>query len=189
MPRRLVFLLLASLLLSAAVAGGLYWRWQNSPRYALQQMVLALKTKDMDQFFNYLDHKDIFNNFLQASSKDLDLPEDPGADEWTRFSQRLGRKFARKFLPKLFETFEKQIRGLMETYLLSLDNSQILGLAAAVTVAQIEVQGNEAQVTMFDPKTKEPLRFRMSRKPGEDWRINAVNYEDFKNFLEREFKK
>jgi hypothetical protein len=188
MPRRAVVIVLAVLILGAALAGVQYWRWYYSPRYALQQMVLALKTKDMNNFFKYLDLKEIFNNFLKASSKELDAPEDPEADEWTRFSQRLGRKFARQFLPKLFEAFEKQIREVMTTYLANLDNSQILAVGAAVTVAKIDVKGDVAQVTLHDPKTREPLRFQMRRKPGGIWRIESVTYEDFKKFIKREFQ-
>ena len=58
-------------------------------------MALALKTRNMDNFFNYVDLKEYFNNFLEASSKDLEAPEDPKADEWTKMTRHLGRKFAR----------------------------------------------------------------------------------------------
>ena len=154
MARKLLSIGLAVLILSTAIAGALYWRWYTSPRYSLHQMVLALKTGNLDNFFKYLDIKEIFNNLAAASSKDLETPGAEGTDEWTRFGQQMGRKFARHFLPKLFEAFEQQIRKLTETYLRNLNNSQILALAAAVSVARIEVQGDEAQVTMVDPKTK-----------------------------------
>jgi len=191
MPRRLIFTLLATLILATAVAGGLYWRWYNSPRYALQQMVLSLKTKDMDDFFNYLDLKEIFVNSLEDLDQDLRSQEKPGegADDWTRLSRQMGRKFARQLLPKLFESFEKQIRGGIEAYLLDLDNSQLLALATAVTLAKIEVQGDEAQVTIKDPKTGDLLRFKM-RRQTEDllWRIFSVNYQDLKKIIKKEFQ-
>ena len=191
MPRRLIFTLLATLILATAVAGGLYWRWYNSPRYALQQMVLALKTKDMDDFFNYLDLKEIFVNSLEDLDQDLRSQEKPGegADDWTRLSRQFGRKFARQLLPKLFESFEKQIRGGIEAYLLDLDNSQLLAMATAVTLAKIEVQGDEAQVTIKDPKTGDFLRFKM-RRQTEDllWRIFSVNYQDLKKIIKKEFQ-
>ncbi len=191
MPRRLIFTLLATLILATAVAGGLYWRWYNSPRYALQQMVLSLKTKDMDDFFNYLDLKEIFVNSLEDLDQDLRSQEKPGegADDWTRLSRQMGRKFARQLLPKLFESFEKQIRGGIEAYLLDLDNSQLLALATAVTLAKIEVQGDEAQVTIKDPKTGDFLRFKM-RHQTEDllWRIFSVNYQDLKKIIKKEFQ-
>lgn len=191
MPRRLIFTLMATLILATAVAGGLYWRWYNSPRYALQQMVLSLKTKDMDDFFNYLDLKEIFVNSLEDLDQDLRSQENQGegADDWTRLSRQMGRKFARQLLPKLFESFEKQIRGGIEAYLLDLDNSQLLALATAVTLAKIEVQGDEAQVTIKDPKTGDFLRFKM-RRQTEDllWRIFSVNYQDLKKIIKKEFQ-
>jgi len=189
MARKALLIGLAVLVLVAAISGSLYWRWYTSPRYSLHKMVLALQTRNLDNFFKYLDLKEIFNNLLQATSKDLETPEDKDTDEWTRYSRRLGRKLARQFLPKLFEAFEQQIRGVMESYLRNLDNSQILGLAAAVSVAKIEVQGDEAQVTLVDPKTKDPLRFQMHRAPESGtWRIVAVNYNDLKKFAKREFQ-
>jgi hypothetical protein len=101
----------------------------------------------------------------------------------------LGGKFARALLPKLFDHFEKQIREVMEKYLLNLDNSQILGIAAAVTVAQIDTQGDEARVTLTDPKTKEALRFQMRRDQERGiWQIVSVNYPDLKRFCQREFR-
>jgi hypothetical protein len=189
MRRKTLIIVLAVLLLGGAVTGGLYWRWYNSPRYALQQMALALQVRNMDNFFNYIDLKSIFNKFLEASSKDLDAPPGAEADEWTRMTRQLGGKFARALLPKLFDHFEKQIREVMEKYLLNLDNSQILGVAAAVTVAQIDTQGDEARVTLTDPKTKEALRFQMRRDQERGiWQIVSVNYPDLKRFCQREFR-
>jgi len=192
MPRRLIYVILATLILATAVAGGLYWRWYNSPRYALQQMVLALKAKDMDEFFNYVDLKEIFVNSLEGLDQDLRSQEkkEEGADDWTKLSRQLGRKFARQLLPKLFDGFEKQIRGGIEAYLLDLDNSQLLALATAVTLAKIEVQGDEAQVTIKDPKTGDSLGFKMRRQTDDlVWRIFSVNYENLKNIIKKEFQR
>ena len=176
------------LVLGGALGGGLYWHWVNSPRYALQQAVLALKTRNINNFFNYLDLKEIFNNFVEASSKELETSKDQPTDDWTRFSRQMGRKFAHLFLPKLFNSFETQIKGVVGQYLLNLDNSQILGIAAAVTLARIDSQGDEAQVTLTDPKTKETFRFEMRRQPNHGlWQIVSVNYDDLKKFYKREF--
>jgi hypothetical protein len=189
MRRKTLIIVIALVVLGAALAGGLYWRWVNSPRYALQQAALALKTRNMDKFFIYLNLKDILDNLVEASSKDLKAPEDQNADDWTRFSRRLGRKLANLFLPKFFKTFEPQIRTVLERFLLHLDNSQILGIAAAVTLAQINTQGDEAAVTLTDPKTKDVLRFQMRRQPNQGvWQIVSVNYEDLKRLYKREFK-
>jgi hypothetical protein len=188
MQRKTWIIALAIVVLGGALAGGLYWRWANSPRYALQQATLALQTRDMDKFFNYLDLKEILNNFIEASSKDLDPPEDQTADEWTKFSRQMGRKFAHLFLPKLFAAFEAQIRGALERYLLNLNNSQILAIAAAATVARIDSRDDEALVTLTDPKTKDIFRFQMRRRPNRGtWQIVSVNYDDLKRFSKREF--
>jgi len=189
MRRKTLIIALAVVVLGAALAGGLYWRWANSPRYALQQAALALQARDMPKFFNYVNLKEILSNFVEASSKDLKAPEDQKADDWTKFSRRMGRKLANLFLPKFFKTFEPQIRNVLERFLLNLNNSQILGIAAAVTVAQIDTRGDEAAVTLTDPKTKEVLRFQMRRQPNHGaWQIVSVNYEDLKIFYKREFQ-
>jgi len=188
MQRKTWIIAVAVVILGGAVAGGLYWRWANSPRYALQQAALALQARDMDKFFNYVNLKDILNNLVESSSKDLTTPEDQSTDEWTKFSRQLGRKFAHLFLPKLFETFEAQIRVVVERYLLNLDYSKILVIAAAATVAQIDQQGDEALVTLTDPKTRDTFQFQMRRQPNHGtWQIVSVNYDDLKRFSKREF--
>jgi len=189
MPRKTWIIAVAIVVLGGAVAGGLYWRWANSPRYALQQAALALQARDMNKFFNYVNLKEILNNMLEDSSKDLATPEDQNADEFTKFSRQLGRKFAYLFLPKLFEAFEAQIRGLVESYLSNLEYSKILVIAAAVTVARIEQQGDAAEVTLTDPKTRDTFQFHMRRQPDHGtWQIVSVNYDDLKRFCKREFQ-
>jgi hypothetical protein len=188
MQRKTWIIAVAIVVLGGAVAGGLYWRWANSPRYALQQAALALQSRDMDKFFNYVNLKEILNNMVEASSKDLAAPEDQPGDEWTKFSRQLGRKFAHLFLPKLFETFEAQIRVVVEGYLVNLDYAKILVIAAAATVAQIDRQGDGALVTLTDPKTQDTFQFNMRRQPNQGtWQIVSVNYDDLKRFSKREF--
>jgi hypothetical protein len=189
MRRKTLIIILAAVILGVGAAGGLYVRWLYSPRYSLHQMVLALKARNMGNLINYLDLKEIFNNFLEDSSRDLASPDKEnkeGDDELSRLGRSLGRKFARFLLPQLFKTFEKDIQAAIEKYMASLDNKQLLTLAAAMTVAMIEVSGDEAQVSIRDPKTKEDFRFQMRRQEDEVWRIVAVNYQDLKKFLKRE---
>jgi hypothetical protein len=187
MQRKTWIIAVAIVVLGGAVAGGLYWRWANSPRYALQQAALALQARDMDKFFNYVNLKEILNNMVEASSKDLASPEDQSGDEWTKFSRQLGRKFAFLFLPKLLETFEAQIRAVVDV-ISSPGQLRILVIAAAATVAQIDTQGGDAVVTLTDPKTRDTFQFHMRRQPNQGiWQIVSVNYEDLKRFSKREF--
>ena len=188
MRRKTWIIAVAIVVLAGAGAGGLYWRWANSPRYALQQAALALQARDMDKFFNYVNLKEISGSLVQACGKDLDTPAESQTDEWSKLCRQLGRKFANVLLPKLFEAFEPQIRGVVERYLLNLDTSKIVVIAAAVTVAQIDQQGDEAEVTLIDPKTKDTFHFHLRRQPNHGvWQIVSVNYADLKRFTRREF--
>ena len=192
MRKPVIFALVVAVLAAGAILGGvLYQKYQDSPRYALQQMVLALKTKDMDKLFIHLDLKEIFQNMVESSTSEMNNSEDKQdkpADDWTRFSRQLGRKFARQIFPKLYENFEKQIQKAIVAYLKDLTNTQVLALTAAVTTAKIERQGEEAQVTVYDPKSKKPLRFRMRRSPENGvWKVVSLNYNDFKHLLKKEF--
>lgn len=188
MQRKTWIITLAIVILGGAVAGGLYWRWANSPRYALQQAALALQAQDMGKFFKYIDLKAISSTLIETCGKDMDTLADQPADAWTKLCRQLGRKFANVLLPKLFEAFESQIRGTVERYLLHLDNSKILVIAAAATVAQIDTQGDDAVVTLTDPKTRDTFQFHMRRQPNHGtWQIVSVNYDDLKRFTKREF--
>lgn len=187
MARR-ALIIIGAIILATGVAAGAYWRhYTHTPRYALQQMALALKAKDMDKFFNYLDLKEIINNFVAASSEDVQGPEDPKADDLNKMAQKMRKQFAKQLLPKLFEAFDQQIRGAVEQYLGKMTKAQILAAVAAVSVAKIEQQGDEARVTLVDPRSKEPFSFQMYRYPDNDtWKIIAINYEDAKKLAQRE---
>ncbi len=188
MRRRTLIIVLIAVVVGAVLAGGAYWRWTDSPRYALQHMALALKTKNMPEVFKYVDLKAILNNLLEASSQERQEPKGGKDDEWDRMSRQMGSKFARMFLPQLYDRFEKEIKGVIERYLQNLDNTQILAIAAAATTAQIEVQGEEAQVTLVDPKSKKPFRFQMQRQPKTGtWQVVSINYPDLKYFTKRKF--
>ena len=187
MRRKTWIIALVIIVLAAAAGGGLFWHWSNSPRYALQHAALALKTRNMDKFFTYVNLKEIAINFSQASSRDLAATKDNKTDDLTKYCRRLGGGFAQVFLPKLIETFEPQVRKVIEHYLLKLNSTQILEIAAAVTVADIDTQGDEAKVTLTDPKTQEKLRFQMRRQPASGtWQIVSVNYDDLKKLYKRE---
>jgi hypothetical protein len=181
-----------ALLLAAGLAGGyLYWQWLHSPRYALQQMVVALKQRDVDTLFNYLDIQAIIDNFGQAASEDLAAlrPETPPADEIERFGRRLMEKVIRAIPPKVVEALKPQIKAGVGKFLENLSTAQIVGLAAAATTAAIDTRGEMATVTLEDPKTRDKFRFTMTRDPKDGiWRISGVQYQDFKRFLKQEFQ-
>ena len=189
MRKPAIIVIIIAVLAGGAILGGyLYQQYRQSPRYALQQMVLALKAKDIDKLFNYLDIKDIFQNLVDASTRESNQPQDQPTDDWTRFTRQLGRKFARHIFPKLYDNFQTQIKQTIAAYLKDLTNTQVLALTAAVATANIEVQGDEAQVSVFDPQSQRPMRFTMRRSPENGiWRVVSLNYNDFKFLLKKEF--
>ncbi len=188
MRRRTWLIYLVAGILVVVMAGGLYRSWITSPRYALQRMALALKTRDMDRFFKYLNIKAISNNMAESAIPNADDGKGGTGDSWDRKGRQMGRELARMVLSNLSPGLEKQCRQVMEKYLLNLDNTRILAIAAAATTAQIEVKGAEARVTLVDPKSQEPFHFRMQRQPESGtWQIVAVDYQDLKKFVKREF--
>jgi len=189
MRRRTLLIYLIAGILVAVIGGGLYRSWIASPRYALQRMALALKTRDMPGFFKYLNIKAIANNLAKSAIPNSDDAQGGAEDPWNRKSRQMGRQLARMVLSNLSDALERQCRQLMEKYLLNLDNTRILAIAAAATTAQIEVQGGDARVTLVDPKSQEPFHFRMQRQPKSGtWQIVAVDYQDLRKFVKREFK-
>ena len=50
------------------------------------------------------------------------------------------------------------------------------------------MQGEEAKVTLIDPKSKKPFRFQMQRQPKTGtWQVVSINYPDLKYFYQGEF--
>jgi len=188
MRRSLLITILAVLLLGVLVAGVLYYLHRGSPRYALIQMAESLRVQNYEKFYHYVDLKSILRHLMQETGKDL-LPQGEGqGDDLSRLGQKLGRRFAQKLLPRLFDSFEKDLRKLINEYLRTLTSREILALEAAVALAEIRQQGDEAQVTLRFPKDGGRLRLSMSRSfPDRSWRVVGVSYEDLKKLLKKEF--
>ncbi len=187
MRRRICWLILALVVVSSGIGGAFFWRYYTSPRYTLHQMVLALKDKNYDKFFNYLDIQEILKNLGVSVTKELAPPEEPEEDDWTRLGRRLGKRFANQVLPRLLENFEGQIKKGVQHFLATLDNAKILAIGAAVSMADIQVRGEEALVTIKGPTKGETFRLTMRRPPGEKtWKVVDVNYDDLKRIIKYE---
>ena len=130
----------------------------------------------------------MLNNLADSAIPNSEDAKEGTEDSWNRKGKEMARQLARMVLSNLSDGLEKQCRQVMEKYLLNLDNTRILAIAAAATTAQIEVQGGDARVTLVDPKSQEPFHFRMQRQPESGtWQIVAVDYQDLKKFAKREF--
>jgi hypothetical protein len=184
MRRPLVFVI-AVLLLGIAVAGGFYYHYRSTPRFALHQMVTALLKRDYQEFYTYLDLNRILSQLMQETGQDLIPPELPQGDYLGQLGWKMGRKLAQNVLPRILETFEGNLHSLINKYLDTLSTEDLLALEAAVALAEIDRQGDEARVTLKFPQEGQ-LRLTMSQVPDGTWRVVAVNYEDLKQVLKKE---
>lgn len=184
MRRSPLIFVVAALLLGIAVAGGFYYHYRSSPRFALHQMVTALIKRDYQEFYTYLDLNPILSQLMQETGKDLISPELPEGDYLGQLGWKMGRKFAQNLLPRILETFENNVHVLINKYLDTLTTQDLLALEAAVASAEINRQGDEARVILkFDQDGR--LRLTMSRIPDGHWRVVSVNYEDLKQVLKK----
>lgn len=177
----------AALVLGIVVAGVFYYRYWSSPRSALHQMVNSLIHRNYEQFYTYLDLKSILGNLMQETGKDLISPVIPDGNYLGQLGWKMGQKFAQQLLPRLFETFEPELHKLINQYLDTLTTKELLALEAAVTLAEIRQQGDEAKVTMRFAKEGCRLRLTMSKSSKDrSWRVTSVSYEDLKQLISKE---
>jgi hypothetical protein len=185
--RRLLIFLTTALLLGVAVAGIFYALYRNSPRYALHQMVTALMARNYDSFYSSLDMKSILGSLMQDTGNDL-IPQDiiPKNNLLGQFGLKMGGRFAQQLLPQLFGSFEKEARKLMNQYLDTLTTQDLLALEGAVALADIQQNGDVAQVTLRFPQDDASLHLTMSRNPQDrTWRVISVTYEDIKEMIKK----
>lgn len=187
MRRSPLVFVIAALLLGIAVAGGFYYHYRQSPRFALHQMVNALMHRNYKEFYAYLDLNSILSHLMQETGKDLIPPEIPKGDYLSQFGWKMGQKFAKNLLPRILQTVENNLHSLVNKYLDTLTTQDLLALEAAVAVAEITPKGDEAQVTLKFPKKNGQLRLTMSRNnPKGSWQVVSVSYEDLKDLLKKE---
>lgn len=185
MRRSPLVFVIAALLLGIAVAGWFYYQHRNSPRFVLHQMANALTQRNYKKFYTYLDMSSILGHLMQETGKDLIPKELPEGDYLGQLGWKMGRKFAQNLLPRILETFENNLKSLINKYLDTLTTEDLLALEAVVALAEINQQGDEARVTLKFPQDGQ-LRLTMSRMPNQSWRVVSVNYEDLKNVLKKE---
>jgi hypothetical protein len=187
MRRSPLVFIAAALFLGIVVAGVFYYRYQNAPRTALHQMVNALTHRNYKIFYTYLDLKSILGNLMQETGQDLISPVIPENNYLGQLGWKMGRKFAQQVLPRLFEAIEQDLRKLINQYLNTLTTKEFLALKAAVTLAEIRQQGDEAKVILRFSKEGSRLRLTMSKNAKDrNWRVVSVSYEDLKKLVSKE---
>jgi hypothetical protein len=187
MRRSPLIFLAAALLLGIVVAGLFYYRYHNSPRFALQQMATALIERNYDKFYSFLDMPSILSSLMEDSGRDLN-PSGlvPKGNPLGEFGVKMGSKFAQQLVPQIYGIFEKEAHKVINQYLDSLTTKDLLALEGAVTLAQINQSGDEAQVTLHFDKNAGILHLTMGRTPqNRTWRVISVSYEDLKELVKK----
>lgn len=166
--------------------------WQQTPRYALWQMVRAMQANDTQRLWQYIDLASVVDSLVDQSAGNLDtwlVPKelDEPDDQMTRLGRNLFKKFAKFLAPKLVVALEPQIKAAVENYLAQMNTAERAALTAIPTQAQIRQEDGSAWVTLTEPKGGQSLRFRMVRPEGaEQWRIVEVNYQDLRALVDRQ---
>jgi hypothetical protein len=169
--------------------------WQESPRYALWQMVRAIQRNDTKTLFKYIDLQAVADNLVEKSSGEVDsllqkkgLGPTPEEDDVTRLVRSLTKKFAKFIAPKVLVALEPQLRAAAEKYLSELNTMEKAALSAIPPKAQIQQDDNVAAVTIVDPINGKSYHFRMAKSEETNtWRIVEINYDDFRTFIEKKF--
>jgi hypothetical protein len=162
-----------------------YYLHRNSPRFALQQMAMALIERNYNKFYTYLDMKSILSSLMEESGRDL-IPSDlvPKGNFLGELGVKMGSKLAQQLVPQIYGTFEKEAHSLINKYLDTLTTQDLLALEGAVALAHINQSGNEAQVTLSFPQSKLSLHLTLGRTPqNPTWRVISVSYEDLKELV------
>jgi hypothetical protein len=191
----LIGLLIFIALLGIGYAVYYFSYWRESPRYALWKIVRAIQANDTETLFQYIDLQSLTDNLLAKSSGDIDsllekkgLGVTPEEDDVSRLVRGLTKKFARFIAPKIISSLEPAIKAGLEKYLAELNTMQKAALSVIPSQAQIQQDDGMADVTIVDPTTNKPYRFRMAKlNDSNQWRIVEINYDDFRNFIEKKF--
>ncbi|MFZ2089640.1 MAG: hypothetical protein WAU47_13795, partial [Desulfobaccales bacterium] len=133
MKRSPLIFIAVALILGIVVAGAFYYFQRNSPRYALHQMVTALMQKNYQKFYSFLDLKSILGSLTEETGKDL-IPQDilPKGNFIGDLGIKMGSKFMQQVVPQIFDTFEKEVRAVMNKYLETLTTQELLALEGAI---------------------------------------------------------
>ncbi|MGQ9921390.1 MAG: DUF2939 domain-containing protein [Desulfobacca sp.] len=193
-PKRSLLAVSAVVLLLGLGIGGYFvyqHYWQQTPRYALWQMVKAMQTNDIQTLFQFVNLPAVADNLAEQSAgdlerwlpKSLELPD----DQVSRLGRNLTKKLAKFLAPKLVVVLEPQIKAAVEKYLSELTTVERAALATLPAQAQIRQEDGTAWVTLTIPNEGQTLRFRMVRpEDGPRWRIVEVNYQDLQALVGRQ---
>ncbi|AEB09825.1 DUF2939 domain-containing protein [Desulfobacca acetoxidans] len=194
MRSRIIAVLAVLTGLVGLLIGSYFWYWHDSPRWALLQMVKAIQGNDVDTLFQYIDLQSIADNLAVHSTEEFDqwLSGTEGSnnreDDISRLARGLSKRMARILTPKFVGALEPLIKTQTQHYISGLNTLEKASLTTIVGAAEINRQGDVAEVILTDPKDNRPFRFRLARKPDRDgWKIVEVDYQNLRDLIRRKF--
>jgi hypothetical protein len=165
-----------AVLLVLVALGGFYAT--TTPRYALYQLSTAIQRHDVAEAERYFDVERIADTAAEVIAADF-LSRQPAP---TTEAEVNGRRLVvtlvkRRVRPQLIARVRTEVRRSVErTGVQPTAVALPVGVMAALRAFEISRQGGDAWVSYQDPR-EGPIRFRMSRQPGQPWRISEFDPE------------
>jgi hypothetical protein len=165
---------LAAAGLVLAVLGGLYAA--TTPRYTLYRLGAALERHDVAAAERYFDVERIADAATEVIVADY-LARQPAP---TTAAEANGRQLVaslakRRVRPQVLVRVRGEIRRSAERAgIQSAPVALPVGTVAVLRAFEISWHGEDAWVSYRDP-VEGPVRFRMSREPGQPWRISEFD--------------
>jgi hypothetical protein len=176
-------ILIGILIIILAFGAGWFWRWvQGTPQYALYQIGVGLKNRNLNTSLAYVDVESILDQQLSGIISNL-LSSLTASDSLTKITGPLG-EIKIKLTPQGNKSLSQQAIRQLQTYLENPKNPTLPSALMLLTLADFKVKGNYALVTIT--KDKDQLRMGMQKQEGL-WRVKDLNPEDTQRLIKKYF--
>ena len=170
----IVLLIVLGVILVAVVGAFMYAK--STPQYSLYKMDQAVKSKDYETFSKYFNVDavidDLLDKALEASKQEIAKTYPSGSQE-SEVAQKYAKDLLDKLAPQMKKQAKEEIKKQVESGKFIEDYSQP-NIINAFTNTKVKMEGNDAVVTVTDPKTKNSVSFRM-RKKASYWEIYKID--------------
>ena len=150
----------------------------TTPRYALYRLSAAIQRHDVAEAERYFDVERIVDTAADVIARDyLSRQPPPTTEAEANGRQLIVSLVKRRVRPQLIARVRAEIRRSVERAGVQPAAVALpVGVVAVLRALQVSRQGGDAWVSYQDPH-EGPIRFRMSRPPGQPWRISEFDQE------------
>jgi hypothetical protein len=172
-------ILISVLIIALALGAGLSWRWvQGTPYYALYQIGVALKNRDLNTFLTYVDVESILGHQASESISSL-LSSLTASNTVGRIAGSLG-EIKIKITPEGNKSLSLLAIQQLQNYLENPQNPTLPSSFGLLALAGFSVKKDYALVTL--KKDRDQLRMGMQKQEGL-WRVKELNPEDTRRLI------